>query len=95
MVRSTGLATFFSSCAPVDSSNMVVFSLTIIVSLELLRKEKAISSAETKSEHYDREGEAERSFLRQSIQQRSKFDNELGKVPSTKFCLLAKSCAFI
>jgi uncharacterized membrane protein len=57
---------------------LALFLLVYEAALELLRQEKSIRSAESKSEHCRSEGEAERGFLRQSITQRSKFDAETG-----------------
>lgn len=46
------------------------------VALELMRQERSIRSAASFSEKYKNEGETERSYFRQSIQERSKFDDE-------------------
>jgi len=47
------------------------------VALELLRQEKAIRSAESKSAHYKVGSDVERAFLRESISERSKFDRDV------------------
>ncbi|CAB9522484.1 Protein of unknown function (DUF1517) [Seminavis robusta] len=64
-----------SAAAPTNTRKGVQ-NLISNVALELLRQEKSIRSAESKSAHHRLEGEAERDFLRSSIQQRSKFDAE-------------------
>lgn len=55
-----------------------VQKLVSSVALELLRQEKSIRSAETEYQYYQQEGAAQHEFMRQSIQQRSKFDRETG-----------------
>lgn len=47
------------------------------VALEMLRQENAIRSAESRSTHYKQEGDVERDFLQESVQQRSKFERDL------------------
>lgn len=53
-----------------------VQDLVSSVALELMRQERSIRSAAGFSEKYKNEGETERSYFRQSIQERSKFDDE-------------------